>query len=244
MLTAHFAYPMNAIIKTACRFVTSSIGRKIIVALTGACLLIFLLGHLAGNLLMYADPIAINTYAHSLHLSPLALWAVRLGLLAVFVIHILLTIQLKLENAGARDNYKFSNTITATWSSRYMVYSGLTVLAFLIYHLLQYTVRVGLDPVDFQYVFQAGTYEGINTFNVHKMIVAGFSHEYVTAIYLIAVIMLFTHLRHGVLSIFQTVGLNTRKTRPWYNLLAIGYATLVCVGFASIPVAVQLGIIK
>lgn len=229
---------------TACRFVTSSIGRKIIVAITGACLLLFLVGHLVGNLLMYGDSIAINTYAHSLHLNATALWLVRLGLLAVFVVHILLTIQLKLENASARDNYKFSNTIKATWSSRYMIYSGLTVLVFLIYHLLQYTVRIGLDPADFQYVFPSGPYEGIETFDVHKMIVLGFSQPLVTIVYLVAIAMLFSHLRHGVQSIFQTAGLNTRKTRPWYNLAGIAYATVVCLGFASIPVAVMLGIIK
>lgn len=235
---------MNALIKTACRFVTSSIGRKIIVALTGASLLIFLVGHLAGNLLMYGDPIAINTYAHSLHLSPTALWLVRLGLAAVFVIHILLTIQLKLENASARDDYKFSNTIKTTWSARYMIYSGLTVLVFLIFHLLQYTVRVGLDPALFEYTFQTGAYEGVTTFDVHKMIVLGFSNVWVTGFYILAVIMLFTHLRHGVQSIFQTIGINTRKTRPWYNLIGIAYAVVICVGFASIPVAVQLGFIK
>lgn len=223
---------------------TSSIGRKIIVALTGASLLLFLVGHLAGNTLMYFDPIAINTYAHILHFSPSLLWVVRLGLLVVFAIHILLTIQLKLENAGAREDYVKKNTIKATWSSRYMIYTGLTVLVFGIYHLLQYTVKVGLNPADYEYTFQTGIFEGVETFNVYQMIVAGFGHPWVSAIYLIAVAMLFSHLRHGVQSIFQTVGVNTRKTRPWYNLISYAYATVVCVGFASIPVAVLIGIIK
>ncbi len=236
---------MNALIKTACRFVTSSIGRKIIVAITGASLLLFLVGHLIGNLFMYLDPSVINTYAYSLHLSHFALWGVRLGLLAIAVIHVLLTIQLKLENANARDGYKFRNTIKATWSSRYMIYSGLTVLVFAVFHLLQYTVRMGYDPNDFQYVFsEASPYAGIETFNVHKMIVVGFSNKLVSIFYIIAIAMLFTHLRHGVQSIFQTIGINTRKTRPWFNLFGIAYAAVICVGFASIPAAVLLSIIK
>lgn len=172
---------------------------------------------------------------------------VRLGLLAVFLVHILLTVQLKYENFSAREGYKKEGTIKATWSSRYMIYSGVTVLVFLLYHLLQYTVRLGYDAADYQYVFQEGNLfglAGIETFNVHKMIVDGFSVPCVTIAYIVAVALLFTHLRHGAQSIFQTVGLNTRKTRPWFDLVSITYATVVCLGFASIPVAVLCGMIK
>lgn len=138
---------MNALVKTICTFVTSSIGRKIIVALTGLCLVLFLAGHLAGNLLIFGGPEWINTYAHGLHSMPeAALWGIRLGLAVIFIIHIWLTIQLKLENNAAREPYVFKNTIKATLSSRYMIYTGLTILVFLIYHLYQYTLRVGYDP--------------------------------------------------------------------------------------------------
>lgn len=238
---------MNALIKTVCTFVTSSIGRKIIVAITGVSLVLFLVGHLFGNLLIYGDPAMINTYAYGLHsMPPAALWGIRLGLAVFFLIHIILTIQLKLENKAARGNqgYKFNNTIAATISARYMIYSGLTVLVFLVYHLLQYTVRAGLDPADFSYTFATGALAGVETFDVHKMIVEGFSNTWVSGFYLLAVIMLFSHLSHGVESIFQTVGLSSRKIRPWYKLAANVYAIVICVGFASIPVAVLLGVIK
>lgn len=240
--------PMNELVKTACTFVTSSIGRKIIVALTGASLVLFLAGHLVGNLLIYGDPSLINTYAHGLHSMPAAaLWGIRIGLLVIFLIHVCLTIQLKLENKAARGNdpYQYQSTIAATISSRYMIYSGLTVLVFLVYHLLQYTVRAGLDPANFVYTFEAThALAGVETWDVHKMIVEGFSNVWVSGFYILTVIMLFSHLRHGVQSIFQTLGLNSKKIRPFYNLLAICYAAVVCLGFISVPVAVLLGIIK
>ncbi len=233
--------PMNALVKTICRFVTSSIGRKVIVAITGACLVMFLAGHLIGNLTIYGGPEWINSYAYGLHSMPgWALRGIRAGVAAMFVIHILLTAQLKLENIAAREPYQYQNTITATLSSRYMIYTGLTVAAFLIYHLLQYTVRVGYDEAH----YMATIAGDVQTFNVYQMVVDGFRNVWCSAFYIIAVAMLFSHLRHGVQSIFQSVGLNSRKIRPVYNLIAIAYALVVCAGFISIPVAVLLGIIK
>lgn len=129
----------------------------------------------------------------------------------IFIIHVWLTIQLKLENHAAREPYVFKNTIKATLSSRYMIYTGLTVLVFLIYHLYQYTLRVGYDPAQFTTFISDGTVE---TFDVYKMIVTGFSNVWCSAFYILAVLMLFSHLRHGVQSIFQTVGVDSRKSGP------------------------------
>ncbi len=232
---------MNALSKTIVRFVTSSIGRKVIVAITGACLLLFLLGHLIGNLTIYGGPEWINSYAYGLHAMPVwLLWGIRLAVAALFIIHIWLTAQLKLENNAAREPYQCKNTITATLSSRYMIYTGLTVAAFLIYHLLQYTIRIGYPECQYSTTIGGET----PAFNVYQMVVDGFSNGWCSAFYIIAVVLLFSHLRHGVQSIFQSVGLNSRKIRPLYNFIAIAYATVVCGGFISIPVAVLLGIIK
>ena len=232
---------MNALAKTIWTFVTSSIGRKVIVALTGLSLVLFLAGHLVGNLLIFGEPELINTYAHGLHsMPPAALWGIRLGLAVVFLIHVWITIQLKLENNAARDSYVYQNTIKATVSSRYMIYTGLTVLVFLVYHLLQYTVRLGYNPAD----YVGYTSFGVETFNVHKMIVDGFSNVWVSGFYVVAILMLFSHIRHGVQSIFQSVGLSSRKLRPFYNLAAIAYACVICLGFISIPIAVLVGCIK
>lgn len=163
------------------------------------------------------------------------------GLAVIFIIHVWLTIQLKLENHAAREPYVFKNTIKATLSSRYMIYTGLTVLVFLIYHLYQYTLRVGYDPAQFTTFISDGTVE---TFDVYKMIVTGFSNVWCSAFYILAVLMLFSHLRHGVQSIFQTVGVDSRKIRPFYNFIAIAYGAIICLGFISVPVSVLLGIIK
>jgi len=237
---------MNALVKTICTFVTSSIGRKIIVALTGLCLVLFLAGHLAGNLLIFGGPEWINTYAHGLHSMPeAALWGIRVpfdGNDSLAKLNKAITvIQLKLENHAAREPYVFKNTIKATLSSRYMIYTGLTVLVFLIYHLYQYTLRVGYDPAQFTTFISDGTVE---TFDVYKMIVTGFSNVWCSAFYILAVLMLFSHLRHGVQSIFQTVGVDSRKIRPFYNFIAIAYGAIICLGFISVPVSVLLGIIK
>ena len=104
---------MNDIITTACKFVTSSIGRKILVALTGSCLLLFLVGHLAGNMTIFGGDVAagdrswIEYYATGLHSMPAwLLWSIRLGLLAVALVHIVLAIVLKIENKGARIPYR------------------------------------------------------------------------------------------------------------------------------------------
>ena len=135
----------------------------------------------------------------------------------------------------------FKNTIKATLSSRYMIYTGLTILVFLIYHLYQYTLRVGYDPAQYVAYISDGNVE---TFDVYRMIVNGFSNVWCSAFYILAILRLFSHLRHGVQSIFQTVGLDSRKIRPVYNFIAIAYGVVICAGFISVPVSVLLGIIK
>lgn len=233
---------MNALVKTICTFVTSSIGRKIIVALTGLCLVLFLAGHLAGNLLIFGGPEWINTYAHGLHSMPeAALWGIRAGLAVIFIIHVWLTIQLKLENHAAREPYVFKNTIKATLSSRYMIYTGLTVLVFLTTTCTSTPCAWDTTPPSSPPSFPTVRWK---PFDVYKMIVTGFSNVWCSAFYILAVLMLFSHLRHGVQSIFQTVGVDSRKIRPFYNFIAIAYGAIICLGFISVPVSVLLGIIK
>ena len=234
---------MNAIVQTACKFVTSSIGRKILVALTGACLLLFLVGHLIGNLLIFGGPEYINSYAFGLHSMPAwMLWGIRLGLLVVALVHIVYTIALKLENNGARQQYEYKSTITATLSSRAMIWTGLMILCFLIFHLLQYTVRVGIPEV--LVPLHPTNPDSILVFDCYGMIVKGFSNGWCSGFYIVAILFLFSHLRHGVQSVFQTLGLATRKVRSLWNIIAIAYAIVVCGGFISIPLAVLSGFLK
>lgn len=222
---------MNDIITTACKFVTSSIGRKIIVALTGTCLLLFLMGHLAGNMTIYGGDAAnggtswIDYYAMGLHSMPAwLLWAIRLGLLAVALIHIVFTLVLKYENYHARTHYQMEGTMKATISSRTMVLTGIMILCFLVFHLLQLTVNG--DPS-----------------NCYEHVIMAFTNPWCSLFYIVAICCLFMHVRHGVQSIMQTLGLSTRKVRPFYNLVAILFGVVVCGGFISIPVAVLTGIL-
>lgn len=223
---------MNDIITTACKFVTSSIGRKIIVALTGTCLLLFLVGHLAGNMTIWGGDAAeggaswIDSYAIGLHSMPAwLLWAIRLGLLAVLLIHVILTLVLKYENYNARTHYQMEGTLKATLSSRTMVITGVMVFCFLLFHLWQLTVNG--DPK-----------------NCYEHIIAAFSNPWCSIFYIVAICCLFMHVRHGVQSVMQTFGLATRKVRPLYNIIAVAFGLVVCGGFISIPAAVLLGILK
>ena len=223
---------MNDIITTACKFVTSSIGRKILVALTGACLLLFLVGHLAGNMTIYGGDVAasgtswIDIYATGLHSMPAwLLWSIRLGLLAVALVHIVLTLVLKYENYNARTHYQKNSTLKATLSSRTMVITGLTILCFIVFHLWQLTFNG--DPA-----------------HCYDHIIAAFQNPVCSVFYILAICGLFMHVRHGLQSVLQTFGLATRKVRPLYNIVGILFGIVVCGGFITIPVCVMLGILK
>ena len=223
---------MNDIITTACTVVTSSIGRKILVALTGSCLLLFLVGHLAGNMTIFGGDVAagdrswIDYYATGLHSMPAwLLWSIRLGLLAVALVHIVLALVLKIENKNARTPYQREGTLKATLSSRTMVLTGLMVLCFIVFHLWQLTFNG--DPA-----------------NCYQHILHAFQQPVCSIFYIVAILCLMMHVRHGLQSVLQTVGLSTRKVRPLYNLVSWAFAVIVCGAFISIPVCVMLGILK
>src|SRR5215213_7049822 len=126
------------------RPLTSSLGSKYLMAITGLLLTGFVLGHMAGNLLIYAGPDALNSYAHGLKARPLLLWGARLGLLAVFVLHLVLAFRLTLQNSKARPvRYVHPDaTLQASWASRHMMLTGLVLLAFIVFHLAHFTLGV------------------------------------------------------------------------------------------------------
>ena len=131
---------MSAPSCSLCAFVKSSIGRKIIVAVTGLALVLFLAGHLTGNLLIFAGRDAFNDYAQFLHevFHGAGVWIARVGLLACFTAHLWFTILLTKENKSARKKYSHQATVQAPKSSLVMIWSGLTILAFVIFHLLHF----------------------------------------------------------------------------------------------------------
>lgn len=236
---------MNAITRCLDTYWSSSIGKKLIVALTGLVLVLFLAGHMSGNLLVFVGPEAFNDYAQLLHnlLHGVGLWIARIGLLVAVVLHVAATIALTRQNRTARKQYEYQATIQASKSSRIMIWSGLTILAFVIYHLMHFTVRVGNEYnnpglyTDLAYKAATGEYRQ----NAWKMVIDGFSVWYVVLFYLISMTMLCSHLSHGVGAIFQTLGLRSKKSASSIDLISKAYAILIWVGFVSIPVAIFFG---
>lgn len=233
---------MSSVLAPLFRFYGSSIGKKITVALTGAVLVAFILGHMIGNLLVFAGPDAINEYGHMLQTSlhGAGVWIARAGLLTALVLHVVATVQLTLANRAARPaRYAQDVAKVSSKSSRMMIWSGLTVLAFIVYHLLHFTVRVGNEynnPKLYSTVL-----EGETVHNVYKMVIDGFSWWPASAFYILAMALLCSHLGHGVASIFQTLGLASHRTWPLFQKFGRAYALLILVGNCSIPIAILLG---
>lgn len=220
-------------------FNRSSIGRKTIVAVTGLLLVGFLIGHLAGNLQVYAGgPDLINAYAYKLKSLGPILWAIRAGLFLVAFLHIYSTVKLWQENQAARPvAYQYPRQYRrASWASRWMILSGAIVLGFIVFHLAHFT----LGWVDTSYmtlVDENGHHD------VYTMMILGFRNPSIVGFYLVAQTLLFYHLAHGVASLLVTLGLTStavqKRARPIVNLFSI----LLCVGFASMPVAIFLRLI-
>lgn len=212
----------------------SSIGKKILTAVTGLIAFAYVVGHMLGNLQIFIGQDQLNTYAEALHSLGALLWVIRAFLLASFVIHIWLGIQLKLENWSARPiAYKNETTQQASLASRTMIWTGLIVLAFVIYHLLHFTVR----STDARF---AELTDSLGRMDVYSMVILGFSNVWISIFYLIAVGLLSYHLSHGVASVFQSLGLNNPRWQKRLDVIAWIAAVVLFLGYASVPVSVML----
>lgn len=222
----------------------SSLGRKYIMAGTGVLLLMFVAGHLVGNLQVFGPPELINKYAHFLQSKPLMVWGVRLGLLVIVALHITTAAQLSAANKAARPvGYAGGEAHGSTWQSRYMLMSGLVILAFIIYHLLHFTARLpAINGVgDFTRI--KTVLHGETVPDVYAMMILGFQVWWVAVFYLIAQALLFIHLGHGISSAFQSFGLRNHVWWPRVQLLAKVVSIAIFLGYASIPAAIFLRIV-
>lgn len=213
-----------------CRFWHSSIGKKLVVALTGLFLVMFLAGHLGGNLLIFQSSADFNEYAHMLHsmLHGWGVWIFRIMMLVALALHIIATVQLTASNRAARTTrYQKDATMVASRSSRMMIWSGLTILVFFVFHILHYTVRVSPELKELAEFGQNWA-----------MTIKGFQNPLVSIFYIIAMGLLCSHLSHGVASIFQTLGLRTRKTAGAIKMASKAYSVIIFVGFISIPISI------
>lgn len=212
----------------------SSIGGKFIVAVTGLLLVLFLVAHLAGNLLIFKGPEALNAYAQQLHSLGPVVWFIRLGLLAVALGHVTLAIKLNLSNRAARPiPYAKKIYLRASLASRTMLPSGLVLLGFILFHLADFTFRVTRPE-----------YQAFGQYDVYQMAVAGFSNPLHAGFYIIAMIALGFHLNHGLSSLFQTLGLRHPKYDPLICMIGPVLGSLLALGFLSIPLSVMLGFVR
>ena len=209
-----------------------------VVAVTGTLLVLFVIGHLGGNLTFFLGPDWMNAYAkHLRELGPL-LWVARIGLLAAVGLHIYFTMLLWKENQAARPSkYVVKNTIQASVGVRTMRLTGLVVFAFVVFHILHFTTR-NIDPAFRTYEYNL---HGEEVHNVFRMVVVGFSNPLVSAFYIISLALLAFHLSHGIASLFQTLGLTNKKLQPVFQIAGRVIAWGLFLGFSSIPVSVLLG---
>jgi succinate dehydrogenase / fumarate reductase cytochrome b subunit len=213
-------------------------------ALTGIALVIFVIGHLLGNLQVFGAPELINSYAHFLKSKPGLLWAARLGLLACVALHIVAAVMLSSENKAARpDSYATKPTYGSTLASRTMLLSGLVVLGFVLYHLAHFTVLLpGVNGVgDFRKL--TTILHGERVPDAYAMMILGFQVWWVVLLYLVSMALLFMHLTHGLSAMFQSLGLRNHVWWPLLTRFAQVGSLAIFIGYAVIPIAIYLRIV-
>jgi succinate dehydrogenase / fumarate reductase, cytochrome b subunit len=224
-------------------FFRSSLGKKYVMAVSGFALLLFVIGHMLGNLQVFLGPDQINAYGNFLQTTPEILWSARLGLLVMVGLHLYAAITLWFENRAARPvPYGEYRPVAASLASRTMIMSGLVIAAFIVYHLLHYTVQVkavNLTGRDFIPLEDAK-----GRHDIYRMMILGFSNGFVSFFYVLAVGLLCLHLSHGASSMVQSVGWKTVPVAPWVDRLALALAIILFLGYISIPLAVLTGVLK
>ena len=219
------------------RILNSSVGRKILMSITGQLLIIFVLIHLIGNSTIFFGPNGINAYAEHLHSLPPLVWAFRLFMLAAVAVHICYGVMLTLENKAANPGaYAVKNNLKASFASENMVWTGLLIGCFILYHLLQFTVHgtpdvvIGLDAA--------------NRPDVFRMVVTSFGNVLIALVYAASMVMLFLHLSHGIPSFLQTMGWNNEKTIPVFGVGGKVVSAFLMVAYISIPAVILAGLLK
>jgi succinate dehydrogenase / fumarate reductase cytochrome b subunit len=209
----------------------STIGKKVVMAVTGIVLVGYILAHVTANLLIFVGPSAIDAYALKLRTLPILLWGVRILLLVSVVLHIVAAAQLTVRTRAARPTpYHRFDPQASNPASRTMRWGGVAILLFLIYHILHFTT--GQAHPDFIHL---APYHNVTT---------AFRVWWVAAIYIAAMGALAMHLYHGTWSMFQTLGIEHARVNAARRRLATIIAILVPLGFVSVPIAVLAGVLK
>jgi len=212
---------------------SSTLGKKIVMAATGVILVGFVIAHMSGNLLLFVGPDALNEYGRWLRtlLHGAGFWIARAVLLVAVVLHVWSAWALTRAAHAARPvAYKQLTPDASTYASRTMRWGGVILIAFIIYHLMHFTF--GNVHPDF--------IEG----DVYHNMVTGFRVWPASLFYIVAMILLGFHLRHGVWSMLHTLGLSHPRHRALARQAALAIALVVSLGFIACPVAVLLGLVR
>ncbi|NLE88277.1 MAG: succinate dehydrogenase cytochrome b subunit [Myxococcales bacterium] len=219
----------------ALSFSDTTIGKKVLMAVSGLVLFGFVIGHMLGNLQVFLGPKVYNDYGVALRDAPLLLWGVRILLLVSFLVHIAMAMQLSALSRAARPvGYKMRKDAITTFAARTMLYSGVLVLLFVLYHLAHFTFP-GVAM---------GAYEHSHTGDVYSNFVNGFSIPWVVALYVAAQVALGLHIYHGAWSLLQTFGLNNPLRNATLHGGARTLALVVVVGNILLPLSVLLGLVQ
>jgi succinate dehydrogenase cytochrome b subunit len=210
----------------------SSVGKKVIMAVTGLIWLAYLIIHVLANLLVFQGPAKINAYSAFLHGTGGALWAARLVLIAALVLHITAALQLAARSQQARPTGYVAGRKpqVSTFASRTIRWGGALILIFLVYHILHFTV--GTAHSDF---VEGDPYHNVAT---------GFHNPLVVSFYLLALAAVGLHLYHGVWSSGRSLGMSPPSPHPLRRTVAVVLALLVWLGFTVIPIAVYAGVVR
>ena len=213
-------------------FYQSTIGQKVVMAITGMVLVGFITVHMIGNLLVHRGAAAMNGYAAMLKSNAVLVWGVRIVIATSLLFHIRAAFTLSRRAAAARPNrYAKLSPQVSTWSSRLMRLGGLLLAAFVVFHILHFTTGTLLPSL-----FVEG--------EAYQNVVRSFSIGWVAAFYLVAMASLALHLHHGVASMFQTLGASHPNLEVPRRRLALLLAVAIPVGFATIPLGVIFGLVR
>jgi succinate dehydrogenase cytochrome b subunit len=224
--------PGSAHVRRSLGSYQTTIGKKFLMAVSGGILYLYILAHLAGNLLIYGGRDTLNDYAHLLHAHPSLLWMARIVLLAAVGVHIVTSIQLWwLNKYVARPiGYVRKKDVPPAYASGTMMWSGPIIAFFVIFHVLHLTTgSVGLP---------------FRELDAYDNLVSGFRIAWVAAIYVVAMLFLSMHLYHGFWSLFQSLGVSHPRLDRRLKYIAHGLAIAIGAGFISIPVMVLTGAIR
>jgi succinate dehydrogenase / fumarate reductase, cytochrome b subunit len=229
-------------------YLKSTILSKVVMAVTGIILVLFITGHAIGNLQVFIGKEQFNAYAHFLQSLGEILWLIRIGLFLALVFHVITSLRLKLLNMSARPTkYHVKHFVKAKLTSRTMLWTGSMIFAFLVYHILHFTVGI-TNPAHYAQ-FEQYSLSGAMTqilmerHDAFKMVILGFRVPFISITYIIGVVLMGFHLSHAIQSCIQTLGYSSPEIMNTTAKISNAFSILIVLCFISIPVTILLGLV-